>query len=117
MRAEGEEVGEPDWEQEMSIFKRRTLKPSQLEALRKLEAEKVDVGRVSAARACRIINRSVAPPAAALFPAPADAAACLPRARPPVQVLYSTDSIAIVEGLNNDADVGTALSFSSGAIG
>ena len=46
MRAEGEEVAEPDWEQEMSIFKRRTLKPSQLEALRKLEAEKVDVGRV-----------------------------------------------------------------------
>ena len=37
---------EPDWEEEMSIFKKRTLKPSQLEALRKLEEEKVDVGRV-----------------------------------------------------------------------
>lgn len=42
-----EDAEEPDWEQEMSIFKQRTLKPSQLEALRKMEAEKVDVGRVS----------------------------------------------------------------------
>jgi hypothetical protein len=38
---------EPDWETEMSIFKKRTLKPSQMEALRKLEEGKVDVGRVS----------------------------------------------------------------------
>jgi len=37
---------EPDWETEMSIFKKRTLKPSQMEALRKLEEGKVDVGRV-----------------------------------------------------------------------
>ena len=37
---------EPNWDEEMSIFKKRTLKPSQLEALRKLEEEKVDVGRV-----------------------------------------------------------------------
>lgn len=37
---------EPDWDVEMSIFKKRTLKPSQLEALRKLEEEKNDVGRV-----------------------------------------------------------------------
>lgn len=34
-----------------------------------------------------------------------------------LQVLYCEDSIAIVEGLNNDADVGTALSFASGAKG
>lgn len=33
------------------------------------------------------------------------------------QVLHCQDSIAIVEGLNNDADVGTALSFASGAKG
>lgn len=33
------------------------------------------------------------------------------------QVLFCEDSIAIVEGLNNDADVGTALSFASGASG
>lgn len=38
--------GEPNWDEEMSIFKKRTLKPSQLEALRKLEEEKVDIGRV-----------------------------------------------------------------------
>ena len=37
---------EPNWDEEMSIFKKRTLKPSQMEALRKLEEEKVDVGRV-----------------------------------------------------------------------
>ena len=41
------EEDEPDWETEMSIFKKRTLKPSQMEALRKLEEGKVDVGRVS----------------------------------------------------------------------
>ncbi|GAB4817334.1 hypothetical protein N2152v2_004380 [Parachlorella kessleri] len=61
----------------MSIFKKRTLKPGQLETLRKLEAEQLEVGRV----------------------------------------LFCKDSIAIVEGLNNDADVGTALSFASGAKG
>jgi hypothetical protein len=32
-------------------------------------------------------------------------------------VLYSKDNVAIVEGLNNDADVGTVLAFSSGARG
>lgn len=37
---------EPDWEQEMSIFKKRTLKPSQLETLRMLEEQQVEVGRV-----------------------------------------------------------------------
>lgn len=44
--SDGIEDTEPNWDEEMSIFKRRTLKPSQLEALRKLEEEKVDVGRV-----------------------------------------------------------------------
>ncbi|KAL4518116.1 hypothetical protein Ndes2526A_g01433 [Nannochloris sp. 'desiccata'] len=68
---------EPDWETEMSIFKKRTLRPSQMEALRKLEEGKVDVGRV----------------------------------------LYTKDNVAIIEGLNNDADVGVSLSFSSGAKG
>lgn len=34
-----------------------------------------------------------------------------------MQVLYMQDDIAIVEGLNNDADVGTSLNFSSGAKG
>lgn len=37
---------EPDWDREMSIFKKRVNKPSHLEALRKIEAERVDVGRV-----------------------------------------------------------------------
>lgn len=43
---------EPDWETEMSIFKKRTLKPSQMEALRKLEEGKVDIGRVCSAICC-----------------------------------------------------------------
>jgi hypothetical protein len=34
-----------------------------------------------------------------------------------VQVLLVQDSIAIVEGLNSDCEVGTALVFSSGATG
>lgn len=37
---------DPDWATEMSIFKKRTLKPNQLEALRKLEEESVSSGNV-----------------------------------------------------------------------
>lgn len=37
---------EPDWDQEMSIFKKRTLRPNQLASLRKLEEEKVTSGKV-----------------------------------------------------------------------
>ena len=37
---------EPNWDEEMSIFKKRTLKPNQLEALRRLEEEKVASGKV-----------------------------------------------------------------------
>ncbi|KAL4448343.1 hypothetical protein ABPG75_005562 [Micractinium tetrahymenae] len=33
------------------------------------------------------------------------------------RVLYAKDNVAIIEGLNNDADVGTCLAFSSGARG
>ena len=40
----GEE--EPNWDEEMSIFKKRTLKPNQLAALRRLEEEKVASGKV-----------------------------------------------------------------------
>lgn len=36
----------PDWDAEMSIFRKRTLKPSQLETIRHLE-EEVDTGKVS----------------------------------------------------------------------
>lgn len=32
-------------------------------------------------------------------------------------MLYAKDNVAIIEGLNNDADVGTCLAFSSGARG
>ena len=35
----------PDWDAEMSIFRKRTLKPSQLETIRHLE-EEVDIGKV-----------------------------------------------------------------------
>lgn len=37
---------DPDWDTEMSIFKKRTLKPNQLEALRKLEEDSVSSGKV-----------------------------------------------------------------------
>lgn len=46
VRAQEELCEEPDWDHEMSIFKKRVNKPSHLEALRKIEAAKVDVGRV-----------------------------------------------------------------------
>ena len=47
-RAAQDSEGEPDWDAELQIFKQRTLKPSQLEVQRKLAAEQVEVGRVSA---------------------------------------------------------------------
>ena len=34
-----------------------------------------------------------------------------------LQVLFSSDCLAIVEGLNNDAPIGTELRFVSGAAG
>lgn len=49
-RAQESSEGEPDWEAEVALFKQRTMKPSQLEVQRKIELEKVDVGRVSAER-------------------------------------------------------------------
>ncbi len=67
----------PDWDAELSIFRRRTLKPNQLEALRLAAEARVDVGRVLAVEG----------------------------------------GVAVVEGLNNDAGVGTELRFASGAAG
>lgn len=60
------------WEEEMSIFKKRSLKPSQLASLRTFEASSATEGSVKAV----------------------------------------SSSIAVVEGLNNDAEVGTSLRFS-----
>lgn len=57
----------------MSIFKKRTLKPSQLASLRQFEATSLTQGRVVAL----------------------------------------SESVAVVEGLNNDAEVGTSLRFSA----
>uniref|UniRef100_A0A7S1X862 H(+)-transporting two-sector ATPase n=1 Tax=Tetraselmis chuii TaxID=63592 RepID=A0A7S1X862_9CHLO len=73
---EGEEAGAPDWDAEMSIFKKRTLKPSQLATLRQIEGE-ASIGKV----------------------------------------LHSNSDLVIVEGLNNDAEPGTVVSFASGARG
>lgn len=36
---------DPDWEAEMSLFRKRIMKPNQLETLRKME-EKADIGKV-----------------------------------------------------------------------
>eukprot|EP00873_Tetraselmis_striata_P023927 jgi/Tetstr1/444191/TSEL_032085.t1 len=76
--ASEEEAGEgaPDWDAEMSIFKKRTLKSSQLATLRQIEGE-ASLGKV----------------------------------------LYAENDLVIVEGLNNDAEPGTVVSFASGARG
>ena len=36
---------EPDWDAEMSLFRKRTMKPNQMETVRRLE-EEVDIGKV-----------------------------------------------------------------------
>lgn len=36
---------------------------------------------------------------------------------PKLQVLFTGEGLAIVEGLNNDAPIGTQLTFSQGASG
>lgn len=36
---------EPDWDSEMSLFRKRSLKPNQMETVRRLE-EEVDIGKV-----------------------------------------------------------------------
>jgi F-type H+-transporting ATPase subunit alpha len=66
----------PDWDAEMSLFRRRVSAPNQLAALRAREAQ-VELGTV----------------------------------------LYAGDGLAIVRGLDNDAPVGTVLSFVGGARG
>jgi F0F1-type ATP synthase alpha subunit len=68
------ESSSDDWSQELSIFKKRTLKPNQLASLRKLEEANISTGSVIAVE----------------------------------------DSVATVEGLNNDAEVGTSLKFGAG---
>ncbi len=73
----GEDGGAtPDWDEEMSLFRRRVSAPNQLAALREREAQ-VELGTV----------------------------------------LYAGDGLAIVRGLDNDAPVGTVLSFVGGARG
>ncbi len=66
----------PDWDAEMTLFKKRITKPNQLSTLRRMLAQ-ADTGKV----------------------------------------LYCADSLAIVEGLVNDAPVGTELVFANGAKG
>lgn len=36
---------EPDWDAEMSLFRKRTMKPNQMQTVRRLE-EEVDIGKV-----------------------------------------------------------------------
>jgi hypothetical protein len=43
MQAGGEE---PDWDAEMQTFRERTMRPNQLETLRKAEEQNVDIGKV-----------------------------------------------------------------------
>ena len=40
------QLAEPNWDEEMTLFRKRVNSPNQLETLRKIEAE-VSVGKVS----------------------------------------------------------------------
>ena len=89
--------GAPDWDAEMSIFQKRASKPNQLNTIRKL-VEEVDTGRVTSLT--DFIRLGLQFTHQVLM-----------------QVLYAGDSLAILEGLNNDAPVGASLRFVSGASG
>jgi F0F1-type ATP synthase alpha subunit len=73
---DGPPEDDSSWTQELSIFKARKNKPSQLASLRNYQAASVSKGNVVAVRS----------------------------------------SIAVVEGLNNDAEVGTSLKFGTGDV-
>ena len=73
---DGQPEDDSSWTQELSIFKARKNKPSQLASLRNYQAASVSKGKV----------------------------------------LGVSSSIAVVEGLNNDAEVGTSLKFGTGDV-
>lgn len=93
---------EADWEEEMSLFRKRLQKPNQLETMRKI-VEEVDIGKVH----CSALQATVATMKASAFPR----YLCI------VQVLLVGDGFAVIQGLNNDAPVGCSLKFVSGASG
>lgn len=93
---------EADWEEEMSLFRKRLQKPNQLETLRKI-VEEVDIGKVrQVCFALQIYGNLKFRIVIALNP---------------LQVLLVGDGFAVIEGLNNDAPVGCSLKFVSGASG
>ena len=94
---------EPDWDAEMSLFRKRSMKPNQMQTIRRLE-EEVDIGKVTL----------LEPVAAILF---YDITLSTVMSSCVQQVLFSDDGLAILEGLNNDAPVGASLRFVSGASG
>ena len=125
---------EADWEEEMSLFRKRLQKPNQLETMRRI-VEEVDLGKVHIAfHACLIEGKStlqkhlsftvMAPSVEAGMVGP-----CWPRmlfcsvqtsAAPEsmhAQVLLTGDGFAVIEGLNNDAPIGCSLKFVSGSSG
>lgn len=94
---------EPDWDAEMSLFRKRAMKPNQMETVRRLE-EEVDIGKVIG------LNLGTTD-AIDLHLRVCEMCCCAG------QVLFSDDGLAILEGLNNDAPVGASLRFVSGASG
>lgn len=125
---------EADWEEEMSLFRKRLQKPNQLETMRKI-VEEVDLGKVHIhPYACLSDGNStlqehlsltvMAPSADAGVVGP-----CWPQmlfycvhapAAPEsmhAQVLLTGDGFAVIEGLNNDAPIGCSLKFVSGSSG
>ena len=85
----------------MSMFRKRSMKPNQMQTVRRLE-EEVDIGKVIDAYIC----------ARTTSVSQATFNVIVVR-----QVMYSEHGLAILEGLNNDAPVGASLRFVSGASG
>ena len=53
---------EPDWDAEMQTFRQRTMRPNQLETLRRAEEKDIDVGKVRLAAApCAMRSRQRSP--------------------------------------------------------
>ncbi len=94
---------EPDWDAEMSLFRKRSMKPNQMQTIRRLE-EEVDIGKVT-------LLKSMAAGTVYHIKLRTVMSSCVK------QVLFSDDGLAILEGLNNDAPVGASLRFVSGASG
>lgn len=124
----------PDWDAEIETFRQRSLAPNQLETLRRAEEEDVDIGQVIGTAPLEQHTQAAVPRSSAFTcvktgrgPGSGDCSYvvvrtgcvcdCMPWGTCSLQVLFSGEGLAIVEGLNNDAPTGTLLNFGSGPSG